>query len=417
MEEYSKLIKNIFSRHASVANVGFTSDAYKPGLERMTAFDEACGCPSKAFRSIHVAGTNGKGSVSHMLSASLAASGMRVGLFTSPHIADFRERARIISPAGMEMIPEEAVVEFLTSREALIEELGMSFFEITTGLAFWWFAQSGVDAAVIEVGLGGRLDSTNIITPQLSIITSIGLDHCDLLGSTRAAIAGEKAGIFKEGVPALIGLRDDETAPVFEARAKELSCPLRYASDEELPDAGWTGHMDLKGDYQPQNVRTVLCALQILGAAPSKEAIWEAAARTGLRGRWEALCSKPLVICDIGHNPPALEWNFGQLKGMMASGKYSSLHIVYGVMADKDLASILPLMPQEAVYSFVTPATSRALPSQKILEAAGFEGARAFDDVASGLIFALGCADEDSLIYVGGSTYVVADAIKYFESL
>ena len=403
-EQYNRLLEELYNRHPSVQNTGFTAGSYKPGLAGMERFDAALGHPSRQFRSIHVAGTNGKGSVSSMLAAALAATGLRVGLYTSPHLVDFRERIKLVGPNGWSMIPRKDVFRFLTENE--LDDL--SFFEITTGLAFWWFAAQQVDVAVIEVGLGGRLDSTNILTPELAVVTSIGLDHCALLGATRGAIAAEKAGIFKPGVPALCGQRDDETAPVFEARASVVPCPLFFAEDfdVELFDT------DLTGPCQPANLRTALAALELLGIGPDREALAHTAARTGLRGRWERLCENPEVICDIGHNPPALEINFRRLR---ESGR--PLLIVFGIMADKDLEGIKPLMPRDAHYFLVAPQGERALPADRL--AARLEG---FDctvcgDVQTGVRQALEAARNTPgcLLYIGGSNFVVAEAVGLFD--
>jgi dihydrofolate synthase/folylpolyglutamate synthase len=403
-EQYNRLLEELYNRHPSVQNTGFTAGAYKPGLAGMERFDAALGHPARQFRSIHVAGTNGKGSVSSMLAAALSATGLRVGLYTSPHLVDFRERIKLVEPDGWSMIPREEVFRFLTENE--LE--GLSFFEITTGLAFWWFAAQQVDVAVIEVGLGGRLDSTNILTPELAVVTSIGLDHCALLGNTRGAIAAEKAGIFKPGVPALCGQRDDETAPVFEARASVVPCPLFFAEDfdVELFDT------DLTGPCQAANLRTALAALELLGVEPDREALAHTAARTGLRGRWERLCENPEVICDIGHNPPALEINFRRLR---ESGR--PLLIVFGIMADKDLDGIKPLLPRDARYFLVAPKGERALPADRL--AARLEG---FDctvcgDVQDGVRQALEAARSTPgcLLYIGGSNFVVAEAVGLFD--
>ncbi len=403
-EQYNRLLEELYNRHPSVQNTGFTAGAYKPGLAGMERFDAALGHPARQFRSIHVAGTNGKGSVSSMLAAALSATGLRVGLYTSPHLVDFRERIKLVEPDGWSMIPREEVFRFLTENE--LE--GLSFFEITTGLAFWWFAAQQVDVAVIEVGLGGRLDSTNILTPELAVVTSIGLDHCALLGNTRGAIAAEKAGIFKPGVPALCGQRDDETAPVFEARASVVPCPLFFAEDfdVELFDT------DLTGPCQAANLRTALAALELLGVEPDREALAHTAARTGLRGRWERLCENPEVICDIGHNPPALEINFRRLR---ESGR--PLLIVFGIMADKDLDGIKPLLPRDARYFLVAPKGERALPADRL--AARLEG---FDcmvcgDVKDGVRQALEAARSTPgcLLYIGGSNFVVAEAVGLFD--
>lgn len=432
MKGYEEILSELFVRFPSVQNAGFSGGAYKPGLGHMLSFDKILGEPSHAFRTVHVAGTNGKGSVSSMLASALAATGLRVGLYTSPHLLDFRERMRIVSDRGVEMISREDVLSFVRQWSGAFDSLSLSFFEITTGMAFWWFAHEKVDIAVIEVGLGGRLDSTNIITPEISVITSIGLDHCAMLGSTREAIAGEKAGIFKPGVPAVIGIRDDETAPVFVQMAKDAGCPLIFAdqaasglgrSDMKdcslLPDI--LSAMDLRGEYQAANLRTAIAALKVMGVPVDRDALIHTAKRTGFRGRWEKLMEAPDMICDIGHNPPALRWNFSQLREDLAAGKHSDLIMVYGVMADKDLDGIMPLMPEDATWIYTTPDTPRALPSEKILERCrrryeehGMDTSRLHSTscVREALEMALTMAGPGSLIYVGGSTFVVADAMK-----
>ncbi|MCQ2172599.1 MAG: bifunctional folylpolyglutamate synthase/dihydrofolate synthase [Bacteroidales bacterium] len=414
----------------------------------MESFDAALGHPWRKFKTIHVAGTNGKGSVSSMLAAALAATGLRVGLYTSPHLIDFRERIKIISSLGSEslsaetvstlghvrgrgprtawegwseaevsaerdslpnaeMIPKEAVFAFLTEQNLS----GLSFFEITTGMAFWWYAEQEVDVAVIEVGLGGRLDSTNIITPELSVITSIGLDHCAMLGNTRAGIAGEKAGIFKPGVPAVVWGWDDETGPVFETQAAEAPCPLFFADEFESPDID----LDLTGPCQAINQRTVSAALELLGIEADREALAHTARITGFRGRWEKLRSEPETICDIGHNPPALKLNFEKLSAL---GR--PLFIVYGVMADKDLDGIAPMMPAGAEYFLVAPANSRSLPVEALKERLSklrpdlhtcaapsvADGVRMAEKMAAGV--------PGSLVYIGGSTFVVSEAVELF---
>ncbi len=446
MSDYQQIIKSLFERHQSVQTAGFSADSYKPGLDRIRELDRRAGSPSSRLRCIHVAGTNGKGSVCSLLAASLAGSGYRVGLFTSPHLLDFRERIKIVEEDGFEMIPKESVMEFLEKYDS--PEL--SFFEITTGMAFWFFDREQVDIAVIEVGLGGLLDSTNIIVPELCVVTSIGLDHCALLGDTRALIAGQKAGIFKSGVPAVVGQMDAETAPVFEVAAAEAHCPLFFApefdvhdclkeylvekgdnnrldaespfqpstpSDKAEPFKDLLARMDLQGECQEENLRTVLCALDLLGEEPNVDALCRAAAMTGLRGRWEAVRRSPLTIADIGHNPAALKGNFARLKEMMASGAYDKLLIVYGIMADKDLKGILPLMPREAEYFFAAPDTPRALPAPAILSAAKefLPNAQACDSVADAVSKASALATPQSLIYIGGSTFVVADYLKLQE--
>ena len=425
---YRALVEDIFRRFPSVQKDGFSAGAYKPGLERMEAFDEVLGYPSRQFKSIHVAGTNGKGSVSNMLASALSACGLRAGLFTSPHLLDFRERMVVATAEGNAsvLIPKEYVFDFLTRWLPWITEHQLSFFEITTGLAFKWFADEKVDVAVIETGLGRRLDSTNILErPLLSIVTSIGFDHMALLGNTLEQIAGEKAGIFKADVPALVGERVPETAPVFEAKARGL-CPLFFA--DEMSPALWgrkdeiVRAMDLQAAIQAKNLRTVLSALEILRPAfpsLSEEGIVEGIVHTarnmGFHGRWERLQERPTVIADIGHNAHALRHNFAQLQARVDSGENDALIIVYGIMADKDLDAILPLMPRCATYLFATASTPRALSSAEILKRYGASAnASAFDTVKEAVEKALEMATPDSLIYIGGSTFVVADALPLF---
>lgn len=419
-------VEALFKRFPSVQNVPF-GDAYKPGLDRMMAFDELLGHPSGAFKTIHIAGTNGKGSVANMLAANLAASGYKTGLYTSPHILDFRERMRIKDGSStVSMVPEDYVLDFIQRYRPDFERLSLSFFEITTGMAFKWFADCCVDWAVVEVGLGGRLDSTNIITPELSVITSIGLDHCALLGNTLAEIAAEKAGIIKPGVPVVVGHRDPETDPVFVARAADSGSRLVFAASAAGPLPALRQklltEMDLQGRCQAENLGTVAAALSELGIPLHPDAIAHTAVLMDFHGRWEKLSDEPLVICDIGHNPPALKENFAQLREMLRAG-YSDLIIVYAVMADKDLGSILPLMPPEASYIFTTPKTARALPAEEI--AVKFERFFAparpkfsvVPDVAEAVQEALAqmAACPKPIIYIGGSTFAVAEALPVFK--
>lgn len=445
---YGALLEEIFQRFPSVQKTDFAT-AYKPGLAGMEAFCEALGHPERAFKSIHVAGTNGKGSVSSLLASALAGVGIRTGLYTSPHLVDFRERARIVAGDSFELIPKDYVFDFLTTWKPYFVEHDLSFFEITTGLAFKWFADAGVDAAVIEAGLGGRLDSTNVLTPELALVTTIGLDHCALLGNTLEAIAGEKAGIFKPGVPALVGESNPETDPVFDDKAWML-CPLTFA-DKVRPSL-WHRRqdilkkMDLQADVQEKNLRTVLAAIDILKQIPGFKALADtegildglvrAARRTGFRGRWERLSELPFVICDIGHNPQALQYNFNQLRRYVEEGRCSSLIIVYGIMADKDLDGILPLMPADATYIFTAPQTARALPANELLKRyTAFQGGRpslrtyAADSVRQAVQMALQLAQTLSqqtnrsasaakpvppLVFIGGSAFVVAEALPLF---
>ena len=450
-KNYHKKIEAIFTRFPSIQKVPF-KEAYKPGLENMLRFEEVLGNPHDRLKTIHVAGTNGKGSVANMLASALAACGLKVGLYTSPHIVDFRERMRITGPEGVaELVSEEYVYDFLCRYEADMDALSLSFFEITTGMAFKRFADEKVDVAVIEVGLGGRLDSTNVITPDLSIVTGIALDHCALLGNTLEAIAGEKAGIFKKGVPALVGEYLPQTRPVFETKAAEVGCPLTFAQDVE--PSLWSRseeilrNMDLRGKYQRKNLRTVLAAVDILKNMPEysglsdSSAVVTAIVRTasimGFHGRWERLSLQPFIIADIGHNPAALKENFAQLESMVEEGECSSLILVYAIMADKDLDGIMPLIPADATCIFTNPEIHRALPEKELTERYrafcsenGRPVNRIYDapNVRKALSMAINLARETSrkpdnsrfcfpLIYVGGSTYLVSEAVQILKSL
>ena len=451
-KNYQNKLEAIFARFPSVQKVPF-KDAYKPGLENMLRFEGVLGDPHLGLRTIHVAGTNGKGSVANMLASALSAGGLKVGLYTSPHIVDFRERMRVVGPSGdaCELVSEEYVYDFLCRYEKDMDALSLSFFEITTGMAFRWFADEKVDVAVIEVGLGGRLDSTNVITPDLTIVTSIALDHCALLGDTLAEIAGEKAGIFKKNVPALVGEYLPETRPVFEAKAAEAGCPLTFAEDVEpslWPSReGILRNMDLRGGYQRKNLRTVLAAIDILRNMPEYSglsdsgavgaAIVHTASIMDFHGRWERLSLQPYIIADIGHNPAALRENFAHLESMVEDGECSSLILVYAIMADKDLDGIMPLIPADATCIFTNPGIHRALPEKELTEryrafcaANGRSVNRVYDapDVRQALTMAIGLARETSrktdssrfcypLIYVGGSTYLVSEAVQILKSL
>ncbi len=458
---YKSKVEAIFTRFPSVQKVPF-KDAYKPGLDQMLRFESVLGDPHLSLRTIHVAGTNGKGSVANMLASALSACGLKVGLYTSPHIIDFRERMRIAAPsvgagqavsagAVTELVPEEYVYDFLCRYESDMDSLSLSFFEITTGMAFKWFADNKVDVAVIEVGLGGRLDSTNVITPDLSVVTSIALDHCALLGDTLGKIAGEKAGIFKKCVPALVGEYLPETRPVFESKAAEVGCPLFFAEDSEPSLWGRSEEilrqMDLRGKYQRKNLRTTLAAVDLLMNMPAYaglsdseaviQAIERAASRMDFHGRWERLSLQPYIIADIGHNPAALRENFAQLRSMVEDGECSSLILVYAIMADKDLDGIMPLIPEDATCIFTNPEIHRALPEKELTEryrafcvSVGRSASRIYDapDVREALSMAINLARETSrkpegsgcafpLIYVGGSTYLVSEAVRILGSL
>ena len=453
-DRYDSLIQSIFRRFPSVQTSAF-KDAYKPGLQHMKDFNAELGNPCSAYRTVHVAGTNGKGSVANMLASVLLGAGLKVGLYTSPHILDFRERMRIADGRGdgkvpaPRLVPREYVYDFLQKWSDTFDRLSLSFFEITTGMAFKWFVDEGVDIAVIETGLGGRLDSTNIIVPELSIVTSIGLDHCEQLGDTLEKIAAEKAGIFKPGVPAVVGETLPETEPVFR-RCFGDRCGLTFADKTEPPfwenSEKILSEMDLRGVYQEANLRTVLTSTDVLrglwkdsGDSRFREAaahiqdgrtlipsIVHTASAMDFHGRWERLSTNPDVLCDIAHNAAALKYNFAQLEDLLDSGKYTSLIIVYGVMADKNLDEIMPLFPENATFIFTTPDTARALPAEDIMsryksfcKSSGRASNRLYvmNPVRDALAAALRTAAAyggNPLIYIGGSTFVVAAAVPYF---
>jgi len=381
------------------------ASAYKEDLTNIKLLAEHLGNPEKDLRTIHVAGTNGKGSTSHMLASVLQEAGYKVGLYTSPHLKDFRERIKI---NGQE-ISEDFVCEFISKHKDFFEANDMSFFEMSVGLAFDYFAAEKTDIAIIEVGLGGRLDATNIITPLVSIITNIGLDHTQFLGNTLEAIAGEKAGIIKPNVPVVIGEYTAETQSVFLAKAEANQAPIYFASDlisEVFPS-------DLIGDYQFHNKKTVQQTIKILNKTTDfkiseeslKSGLLNTVKNTGLQGRWQQLGENPKIVCDTAHNKHGLSVVMNQLQ----NEKFEKLHIVLGVVNDKDLDSILPLFPKEAQYYFCSPNSSRGLPTETLQNAAkSFDliGEK-YDSVESAFAKAKQNASKNDFIYVGGSTFVV----------
>lgn len=429
LREYQQEIEFIFNRFPSYQTAGKV--AYKPGIDTMLALDEMLGHPHRKFRTIHVAGTNGKGSVSHMLAAALQKN-YKVGLYTSPHLVDFRERVKV----NGEMVPQEFVYGFLKEYKERFVEIGASFFEITTALAFAYFAAEKVDVAVIECGLGGRLDSTNIITPELSIITNIGLDHCEHLGFSLEEIAMEKAGIIKEGVPVVIGERGcSEVEEVFRKKAAQVGAEIFFAEDltgGELWDNGLSGRlynelvnadMDLKGACQEKNIKTVCTALGVLGGKLETDEVVEnicrAAELTGLRGRWETLCKKPFVVCDTGHNSHGFKVLGPQIVAIAAEWLQKHpqgvFHMVFGVVADKDLDSIVDYLPKDAHYHFVKARGARALPAEKLAERMcgyGFKGEAIGVEIVE--FFRVNPFGKEDFVFVGGSTFVVAEAIEYY---
>ncbi|MBP5340386.1 MAG: bifunctional folylpolyglutamate synthase/dihydrofolate synthase [Prevotella sp.] len=432
---YQETCEYLFSQTPNYEKQG--ASGYKEGLENTMALDEHFGHPHEHFRSIHIGGTNGKGSVAHLIAAHLQVCGYRVGLYTSPHLVDFRERIRVNGSP----ISESYVVKFVETEKDFFEPLNPSFFELATAMAFKYFKEMDVDIAVVEVGLGGRLDCTNIITPILSIITNVSLDHTQLLGNSAAQIAMEKAGIIKRGVPVIIGKATPETRPVFEAKAQESDAPIVFAEDEpeiisSTPTAKGihykTKHhlefdCELAGEYQPQNVNTVLTSFVLLKergylcdstmaedyAAVINElnnTFMNVTKITGLKGRWQTVQTNPTVVCDTGHNQGA--WQHISLQ--LGQVNCRQMRIVFGMMKDKDIYSVMELLPKQAVYYFTKASTNRALPetSLKIFgEQMGLQG-NSYPTVEKAFKAALEESHPDDFIFVGGSTYVVADFMK-----
>lgn len=391
--------------------------AYKEGLENTLTLDAHFGHPHRRYRTIHVAGTNGKGSCSHTLAAVLQEAGYKVGLYTSPHLVDFRERIRV----NGEPVSEEYVIRFVEEERGFFEPFHPSFFELTTAMAFRYFADERVDVTVIEVGLGGRLDCTNIIRPDLCVITNISFDHVQFLGDTLAKIAGEKAGIIKRGVPVVIGEATEETRPVFEAKAKETDAPIYFAEDcdrEDYPDI----EFELKGLYQKKNKQTLLTALPLLKEAGyhiDEQAVRSGFAHvtslTGLMGRWQKLQNSPTLVCDTGHNVGGIRYIVEQLK----EEKYRRLHIVMGMVNDKDVRGVLGLMPKEAVYYFTQASVKRAMPAGRLKELgleAGLRG-ECYADVPAAVRAAQKESLPEDFIFVGGSSFIVADLLANRDAL
>ena len=415
---YQETTEYLFNSTPVFEKIG--AKAYKPGLQTTFALDEHFGHPHQKYKTIHIAGTNGKGSSSHTLAAILQSQGYKVGLYTSPHLVDFRERIRV----NGECVPEQYVIDFVEENRAFFEPLHPSFFELTTAMALKYFAEQKVDYAVIEVGLGGRLDCTNIITPILSIITNISFDHTQFLGNTLAEIAGEKAGIIKPGVPVVIGEYLPETRPVFENKAKAENAPILFAQDFDVTrlenSETCDVDMELKGSYQERNKKTILAALHILRQklAISDEAIREGFAHvcelTGLRGRWEKLNDTPLTICDTGHNLAG--WNY--LAPQINAVKAETKHIVFGMVDDKDVAHVLQLLKEKmenrVKYYWTQPSTKRAIPVEELSELAlklGLHGSL-YHSVKEAYNAALENAEKGDFVFVGGSSYVVADLLS-----
>lgn len=408
---YQETTEYLFNSTPVFEKIG--AKAYKPGLQTTHELDEHFGHLHRQYKTIHIAGTNGKGSCSHTIAAILQSQGYKVGLYTSPHLVDFRERIRV----NGECLPEQYVIDFVEENRAFFEPLHPSFFELTTAMAFKYFAEQKVDYAVIEVGLGGRLDCTNIITPVLSVITNISFDHTQFLGNTLAEIAGEKAGIIKPDVPVVIGEYIEETRPVFEKVAEERHSPILFAQDEDI---SMNVDMELKGSYQERNRKTILAALNVLRQTMtiSDEAIRNGFGHvcelTGLRGRWEKLGEAPLVICDTGHNLAGWKYLATQINDVDAQVK----HIVFGMVDDKDVEHVLQLLRDKlkngVKFYWTQPSTKRAIPVEKLRDTAlkyNLHG-EMYLSVKEAYMAAKANAKNDDFVFIGGSSYVVADLLS-----
>jgi len=443
MSRYQDIVKYLYSQLPMYQRVG--PAAYKPDLSNTIAICNLLRNPQNNFKFIHVAGTNGKGSVSHFAASVLQETGLKVGLYTSPHLKDFRERIRI----NGEMISEEYVTDFVEQYKNDFEETKPSFFEMTVGMAFKYFSDEKVDIAVLETGLGGRLDSTNVIDPLLSIITNIGYDHMRFLGDTLVEIAAEKAGIIKSGRPVVIGETQEEVREVFVSRATKMSSEIFFADEifecvrqkaegrrqqaegsrqkgtlsenqrvicENLPRRGVTFRCPLLGDYQNKNIQTTICAIHVLNKIGFKiktdvliKGIENVVINTGIRGRWEVLSEEPLTICDIGHNKDGIAVVVDQIKNT----PHKNLHFVFGVVEDKSLPGILDLLPLDASYYFCKANIPRGMDAGKLAVAAAAAGLRgqAYPSVSDAFYAAKLNADPIDMVFVGGSTFVVAEVL------
>ena len=427
---YNEVIDYLFNSLPVFQHSG--GSAYKPGLQTIGELDDFYGNPHRRYKTIHIAGTNGKGSVAHMLAAILQGSGYVTGLFTSPHLSDFRERIRI----NGQMITEEEVVQFVMHSRAIFDKVQPSFFEMSVAMAFEHFARSKVDVAVVETGMGGRLDATNIILPVMSVITNISMDHAQFLGSNLISIATEKAGIIKQGTPVVIGETQPGVSNVFENRARETKSIIIFADEHaRINDSHHSSEgqiyyieqkgksrptplpVDLFGDYQKKNIITALIAAQCLRLHTSVKidmnaimpSLATAARDTGLRGRWEKLRDKPFTVCDTAHNPAGWTWILNQIKHC----KYRRLHFVLGFVNDKDISGMLEMMPRDAAYYFTKASIPRAMDETELMNAAAKKNfiGNAYATVSEAIQDALRNATADDMIYIGGSTFVVAEAI------
>lgn len=424
---YQETLNYLYNSTPVFEHVGAV--AYKEGLQNTLALDKHFNHPHTNFKKIHIAGTNGKGSCSHSLASILQEAGYKVGLYTSPHLVDFRERIRV----NGQCISKERVVKFVEDERKFFEPLHPSFFELTTALAFKYFDEQKVDIAIIEVGLGGRLDCTNIISPILSIITNISFDHTQFLGDTLAKIAAEKAGIIKKGVPVIIGEANEETRPVFQSKANEVNSDIVFAEDNAIVtssspivDGGRRYNLsnnsilvgELSGDYQERNMNTILCACNILKQMNIiknddviAKGLTNICKNTGLLGRWQTIQNNPTVVCDTGHNVGG--WNY--LAPQIKRQQCNQLRIVFGMVDDKDINSVMFLLPKNAIYYWTQAESKRAIKAERVAEIAIKHDLRGeiFDNVEVAYTKALQDSNKDDFVFVGGSSYIVADLLTF----
>ena len=424
---YQETLNYLYNSTPVFEHVGAV--AYKEGLQNTLALDKHFNHPHTNFKTIHIAGTNGKGSCSHSLASILQEAGYKVGLYTSPHLVDFCERIRV----NGQCISKERVVKFVKDERKFFEPLHPSFFELTTALAFKYFDEQKVDIAIIEVGLGGRLDCTNIISPILSIITNISFDHTQFLGDTLAKIAAEKAGIIKKGVPVIIGEANEETRPVFQSKANEVNSVIMFAEDNAIvtssspmADGGRRYNLsnnstligELSGDYQERNMNTILCACNILKQMNIiknddviAKGLTNICKNTGLLGRWQTIQNNPTVVCDTGHNIGG--WNY--LAPQIKRQQCNQLRIVFGMVDDKDINSVMFLLPKNAIYYWTQAESKRAIKAERVAEIANKHDLRGeiFDNVEVAYTKALQDSNKDDFVFVGGSSYIVADLLTF----
>lgn len=405
---YTETCEYLFNQMPMFERQG--ASGYKEGLANTKALDEHFQHPHTKYKTIHIAGTNGKGSCSHSIAAILQTAGYRVGLYTSPHLVDFSERIRV----NGKPINEEYVIDFVERERHFFEPLHPSFFEVTTALAFKYFSDMNVDVAVIEVGLGGRLDCTNIISPILSVITNISFDHTQFLGDTLAKIAKEKAGIIKKGTRVVIGEALSETRPVFEAKAKEMDAPICFAEDNPYENAAEL-MTDLQGTYQKKNANTILTAIANLPGlsisdADIRHGLANVCTLTGLKGRWQTLAQHPLTVCDTGHNVAG--WQY--LSRQIAQQPCDTLHIIFGMVDDKDIDTVMNMLPKNAKYYFTKAETHRAINETVLKEKAAEKGlsGNTYPSVPQAYNAAKKNAADNDFVFIGGSSYVVADLLK-----